>query len=1734
MAGKSRGQARPVPMLANPGVLTLVLTVYDGTIELESTTIDISIIQSESTATTSSRVTAKPLPADGVFLDAGSVGEDTSYVFGNTWVSMSDESISGVPGQYDESSLQSHRSGQAPFGYIIPGFQPNEPVEITMGFAETSFCTEGERVFDILVNDLSFMMDFDVFTTAGCNAALMVRGKTTATADGTLEISFLKGVQNPMVSFVSITRSVQADAVEEEEDEDTSREVTNEASNTVPVETTDAPSSIAPTTIAPTTSAPVTSEPSTSAPSTAVPTAALSDFPSMTPSMMVTEEFAASTFSAALVIDAGSPSDDRSIISGRVWVSGTEEPIGGIPRGIPMEMLQSHRTGRSPFMYTLDGFQPFGLANITLGFAEIFEPFCETGKRIFSVDINQVPLLSNIDVYGIVGCNQAFVVDGVFQADANGVFELTLTSIEENPMISLVAIDPLSPTQQVRSDGTDFMEASSSVSTSTLLITSEDDIGDVGVIMPNTTRTWTFPQEISNVPAGIDPAVFQTHRSASMFSYIFGGFDPYQPASISIGFAENYEPNCVATKRLFDIEVNEQEFQYDIDVFGSVGCNTALIITKPFDADENGMFAIDFYSVKRNPLVSLIAIDTEDSATPIDPTPQPSPLSMTNPDTRDIVQETAPPSSLSNQVGRLATSASPTSTITVAPTSLPTALLSSSRTASPSSSPTIASSSMPSDYPSAVPTPSPTRTHSALPSDFPSGMPSSTPSIPITLAPTSFPTPAPSGDPSSMPSSAPTVITAMFLVDAATTEKIAPITEGSTFDLSETGSELSILVETTAVGFVRFRYGGETQLEGAAPFVLGGKNAATRTYWPVTYLSSTGSKTIEIDAVLEDGSLGQNLISTFEITKSEPAPAPTTSAPTATPVILAVRLVDSITKEKIMVLNADSSYDLADVGSELSVLVETSSVGFVRFQYDGQVKTEGRSPYLMGGKMDTNDYASVPYLSYPGLKTIKIAAFHPDNYVLQRREISFTVKERSSDQAIVTSDSVVTPDAVDDAYAGSETGSSPVSVDNEDSGESTRASPARTATNSTTGHSGEGNNTLTMTNTTEEEYGDSKTSGSPVGGSNRDHSTAGSESSPAETNSTEDLLEENFSTVDTILIDAGAEEEDRSNIAGKNWASISKDDIMGVVEPYSAEVFQSHRSGYLFNYTLSGFAPNVPALLSLGFAENYEPYCQVNKRVFDVIVNGIDFERNLDVFRSAQDCFTALVITESVTSNANGDFIIEFQPVRGNPMLSLIDISVQEESTMSSSVAAPTPVSYINNVTLVNPFDRSVIMELQDGGTLDGKEFDEALSLVVDTTDGVASIRFKWNGLVHQEENSPYTMGGKSGSTELESIPYLSYPGEKTVIIELFDEGGGLLQTEEISFLIDDEDFFSESSVTTSSVPDTIINAGTEDEDPSMMDGSVWNSFFPDNITNVPDGLTMEYLKYHRSGYKFNYTLTGYTPGGPLDLSLVFAENYEPNCVTEKRLFDVVVNDEVLASNIDVYGAVGCFSGYTIAETVTADTDGSLHIQFLPVKRHPMVSAIIVSQLDIEPNDAPSFVPSDAPSLMPSLSIAGSDETVVGRISAGTEAPVVSPTTTTVVADPTTTESAAAAAEPVRTAGSYIAGNFLVNAKNRMVVKIINYGDVISLSEIGDDDVSLSIVVDVADSENVSHVRFRWAGQQKIEGRSPYAMKGKNSETGFNAVNYLSTPGAKSISITVFGLDQTMLEATILSFTVKE
>jgi hypothetical protein len=111
---------------------------------------------------------------------------------------------------------------------------------------------------------------------------------------------------------------------------------------------------------------------------------------------------------------------DEDVVGGGTTVTANTITTAGVTNAAPMAVYQSERAGQ--FTYTIPGLTAGSQYTVLLHFAEFY--WTAAGKRVFNVAINGTSVLSNFDIYALVGANKALVEQ--FTATANGSGQIVI------------------------------------------------------------------------------------------------------------------------------------------------------------------------------------------------------------------------------------------------------------------------------------------------------------------------------------------------------------------------------------------------------------------------------------------------------------------------------------------------------------------------------------------------------------------------------------------------------------------------------------------------------------------------------------------------------------------------------------------------------------------------------------------------------------------------------------------------------------------------------------------------------------------------------------------------------------------------------------------------------------------------------------------------------------------------------------------------------------------------------------------------------------------------------------------------------------------------------------------------------------------------------------------------------------------------------------------------------------
>jgi len=145
-----------------------------------------------------------------------------------------------------------------------------------------------------------------------------------------------------------------------------------------------------------------------------------------------------------IAINAGGPAvspflADEDFNGGTTINHANTIDLSGVTNPAPMAVYQTARIGN--YSYVIPGFSPGSSQKVRLHFAETF--FTTAGSRTFNVTINGTQVLTNFDIFAAAGAtNKAVIREFTLNADSNGMYTITTTSVVNSALISGIEMVP--------------------------------------------------------------------------------------------------------------------------------------------------------------------------------------------------------------------------------------------------------------------------------------------------------------------------------------------------------------------------------------------------------------------------------------------------------------------------------------------------------------------------------------------------------------------------------------------------------------------------------------------------------------------------------------------------------------------------------------------------------------------------------------------------------------------------------------------------------------------------------------------------------------------------------------------------------------------------------------------------------------------------------------------------------------------------------------------------------------------------------------------------------------------------------------------------------------------------------------------------------------------------------------------------------------------------------------------
>src|SRR5260370_4861867 len=128
---------------------------------------------------------------------------DQDFAGGGTINHANTIDLSGVTNPAPMAVYQTARVGN--FTYTLPGFAAGSSHTVRLHFAETFFSTTGSRVFNVSINGMQVLTNFDIVAAAGAkNKAVIEQFTENANSSGQYVITFTSVVNQSLVSGIEI------------------------------------------------------------------------------------------------------------------------------------------------------------------------------------------------------------------------------------------------------------------------------------------------------------------------------------------------------------------------------------------------------------------------------------------------------------------------------------------------------------------------------------------------------------------------------------------------------------------------------------------------------------------------------------------------------------------------------------------------------------------------------------------------------------------------------------------------------------------------------------------------------------------------------------------------------------------------------------------------------------------------------------------------------------------------------------------------------------------------------------------------------------------------------------------------------------------------------------------------------------------------------------------------------------------------------------------------------------------------------------------------------------------------------------------------------------------------------------------------------------------------------------------------------------------------------------------
>jgi len=430
--------------------------------------VEASDVAGTSAASTQGSISTQAPTGDVVAINAGgpaesnSGGGDASFVADEDFTGGGTYSVTNtitIPAGIASTAApaavyQSARQGAVT--YTIPNLTVGGSYPVRLHFAELYFSAAASREFNVAINGTTVLTNFDIFATAGANYTAVVEQFTaTANSSGQIVIAFTNGAKDqPMINGIEVLGS--AASCSAVPSAPTGLTATTASSSSIglswgavtpPANCTISGysvygsttsgftpgsgnlivSGVSGTTYTNTGLAASTAYYYKVEATDADGSSAASNQATATTSAPTGDFIATNSGGPAASNSGGGDASfaaDEDFTGGGTAVTANTITVAGVTNAAPMAVYQSERAGA--FTYTIPGMVAGSQHTVLLHFAEFY--WTAAGKRVFNVAINGTPVLSNFDIYALVGANKALVEQFTATANSSGQIVISYTN----------------------------------------------------------------------------------------------------------------------------------------------------------------------------------------------------------------------------------------------------------------------------------------------------------------------------------------------------------------------------------------------------------------------------------------------------------------------------------------------------------------------------------------------------------------------------------------------------------------------------------------------------------------------------------------------------------------------------------------------------------------------------------------------------------------------------------------------------------------------------------------------------------------------------------------------------------------------------------------------------------------------------------------------------------------------------------------------------------------------------------------------------------------------------------------------------------------------------------------------------------------------------------------------------------------------------------------------------------